>query len=71
LVKSLCSSRFLSAEAPRLPLYGCSMPSTCGCAYKHHDDRRVRARRAEELHGVRRFHWTRENRRLMQDRRAE
>jgi hypothetical protein len=46
------------------------MQSSCGCAYKHHDDRRVRARRADELHGVRRFHWTLENRRVLQDRRA-
>ena len=31
--------RFLSAEAPQLPLPGCSAES-CTCRYVHHEDRR-------------------------------
>jgi hypothetical protein len=69
LVKSLRSGRFLSSEAPRLPLPACTMPSSCTCAYKHFEDRRGRARRADELGGIRRTHWTAGERRSQGDRR--
>jgi hypothetical protein len=69
LVKSLRSSRFLSAEAPRLPLQECTMPSSCTCAYRHYEDRRGRARRADELRGIPRSRWTAEERRSKADRR--
>jgi len=46
--------RFLSSEAPRLPLPGCGAGAACSCAYKHHRDRRGQPRRAEELTGIRR-----------------
>lgn len=36
--------RFLSSEAPTLPLTGCSS-KTCRCRYVHHDDRRRSLRR--------------------------
>ena len=39
--------RYLSAEAPRLPLAGCDA-SCCDCRYAHFDDRRRAARRAQE-----------------------
>lgn len=32
--------RFLSAEAPRMPVPDCDA-ETCACVYTHHDDRRV------------------------------
>jgi hypothetical protein len=41
--------RWLSREAPLLPLPGCTRPDTCKCTYNHHDDRRSGSRRAEEL----------------------
>ncbi len=37
--------RFLSAEAPRIPLAECSCAETCGCIYTHFDDRRYHDRR--------------------------
>jgi len=40
--------RFLSREAPALPLTGCSV-ADCSCRYEHHDDRRHRVRRARDL----------------------
>ena len=39
--------RYLSAEAPRLPLAGCDA-ARCECRYGHFDDRRRGPRRAEE-----------------------
>jgi len=37
--------RFLSAEAPRIPLGDCTMPGGCNCVYRHFADRRARERR--------------------------
>ena len=44
----LQDERFLSAEAPTLPLEGCSSV-TCGCVYQHHDDRRCGEDRREKV----------------------
>lgn len=41
--------RWLSREAPLLPLPGCTRPDTCKCTYSHHDDRRMGSRRTEDL----------------------
>ncbi len=41
--------RWLSREAPLLPLPGCTRPDTCQCTYNHHDDRRTDSRRAADL----------------------
>jgi hypothetical protein len=41
--------RWLSREAPLLPLPGCTRPDTCQCTYNHHDDRRAGTRRAHDL----------------------
>jgi len=41
--------RWLSREAPLLPLPGCTRPDTCQCTYNHHDDRRANSRRSEDL----------------------
>jgi hypothetical protein len=43
--------RYLSAEAPRLPLAGCDA-TCCDCRYAHYADRRRGPRRAEERTGV-------------------
>jgi hypothetical protein len=44
-VKQLDEQRFLSTEAPSLPLARCNLPSQCKCRYRHHTDRRDDARR--------------------------
>jgi hypothetical protein len=40
--------RFLSREAPPLPLNSCTAV-TCTCRYAHHDDRRSSLRRASDV----------------------
>jgi len=50
--RSLLKTRYLSAEAPRLPLPYCSDPTACRCAYRHHTDRRGPPRRREDLIGL-------------------
>ena len=40
-------SRYLSVDAPRLPLAGCDA-SICDCAYQHFPDRRQESRRDED-----------------------
>jgi hypothetical protein len=45
---ALRDRRFLSREAPVLPLKGCNV-SPCDCRYEHHDDRRKGVRRARDL----------------------
>jgi len=44
--------RFLSDEAPRLPLPMCSSPLHCQCTHKHFADRRACARRDVERTGL-------------------
>lgn len=44
----LARKRFLSREAPSLPLKACDQ-AQCTCHYEHHDDRRKGPRRASEL----------------------
>jgi hypothetical protein len=44
----LRDQRFLSRDAPPLPLKGCSC-AKCECHYEHHDDRRKSGRRARDL----------------------
>lgn len=46
--RALGNVRYLSAEAPNLPLKACSDPAGCRCTYRHHDDRRGEPRRAIE-----------------------
>ena len=40
--------RYLSSEAPLLPLAGCDRPDRCRCRYEHFDDRRAASRREAE-----------------------
>jgi hypothetical protein len=47
--QSLTGKRFLSAEAPQMPLRDCNTKS-CTCRYVHHDDRRsIAARRNRDV----------------------
>jgi hypothetical protein len=64
-----CRSRFLSAQAPRLPLSQCTASDTCSCVYKHHADRRANPRRGDEKGGLRRGTTVAQERRLQADRR--
>lgn len=59
---ALRATRFLSAEAPRLPLPQCTSPKSCICAYKHYEDRRGQSRRKDEAAGLRRNKMTEERR---------
>ena len=45
-VKALHGKRFLSAEAPILPIKGCDQ-AHCECDYVHHNDRRADNRRTD------------------------
>jgi hypothetical protein len=45
---SLKNNRYLSHEAPQLPLAGCTQAKTCLCRYKHYSDRRRGPRRESE-----------------------
>jgi len=40
--------RYLSAEAPLLPLDQCDLPDQCECRYQHYEDRRAGPRRGTE-----------------------
>jgi len=62
-------TRFLSAEAPRLPLVQCTNPKSCICAYKHFEDRRGAPRRKDEAGGLRKSARAGEERRSVRDRR--
>jgi hypothetical protein len=44
--------RFLSADAPRLPLPDCTSPARCQCRYQHYTDRRATKRRSEDRGGL-------------------
>jgi hypothetical protein len=46
--KALQEKRFLSREAPKLPLANCDRLN-CECVYTHHADRRRGPRRAREM----------------------
>lgn len=46
--RALQGHRFLSREAPSLPLKNCSIDD-CTCRYQHHDDRRTGPRRARDM----------------------
>jgi hypothetical protein len=50
-VKACVGVRFLSKEAPRLPVPGCDR-SDCRCHYAHHDDRRSLIRRIGDGRGA-------------------
>jgi hypothetical protein len=43
--------RYLSREAPRLPLPECDRSQGCRCVYRHHADRRAGPRRSSESGG--------------------
>src|SRR5277367_1965402 len=68
--RALRGIRFLSPEAPHLPLSQCSAGVSCPCSYKHYEDRRGPPRRAEELTGLRRPNPGAQERRQQRGRRS-
>lgn len=48
-VESIAQQRFLSEDAPRLPLDQCDNPGDCACRYKHFKDRRTDPRRESDV----------------------
>ncbi len=48
-VQKIQNKRFLSDEAPLLPLEECDSPGSCQCVYQHFDDRRSEPRRDEDV----------------------
>ena len=48
LVRRYTGKRYLSAEAPAVPLQGCDA-AECMCRYIHHADRRKQQRRTSDL----------------------
>lgn len=47
--RRVAGKRFLSSEAPAIPLASCSL-EVCSCKYAHFEDRRARQRRDVFLH---------------------
>jgi hypothetical protein len=68
--KAAANQRWLSREAPQIPLPGCTRPDTCHCTYKHHEDRRAEGRRAEDTDAFRRPTHVQVDRRSHRDRRG-
>ncbi|TAA47240.1 hypothetical protein [Corallincola spongiicola] len=71
-VEKLQHQRYLSHEAPHIPLPGCDQP-TCQCRYKHHSDRRNRHNDRRDIYGVKQALFdvlTTGERRKTRDRRA-
>ncbi len=63
------NTKYLSKDAPRLPLAGCSHPESCQCKYRHFEDRRSGVRRGNEV-GVSSADRPKEERRKLRGRRA-
>jgi len=59
--QDLRGQRFLSREAPPLPLKECDR-ADCSCRYEHFDDRRAKPRRARDM-GVSVDGWLEDERR--------
>lgn len=59
--RSMSRARFLSQDAPALPLEGCTAKA-CACRYLHHQDRRRTLRRASDVVS-RRTNWSGQERR--------
>jgi hypothetical protein len=67
--RALKNAKFLSAQAPRLPLADCTMGGACPCGYKHHSDRRGSPRRKDEITGLKQGGRLEQERRITRSRR--
>ena len=61
--QALKGQRYLSADAPRLPLPDCTSTESCRCVYRKHPDRRAGPRRETETSGLKRSNTSPERRR--------
>ena len=68
--RGLKGKRFLSAEAPRLPLSECTLPGACRCTYRKYADRRGGPRREADTTGLRRSAPAGQERRVRRGRRS-
>jgi hypothetical protein len=68
LARSFADVRFLSRDAPNLPLADCTV-RPCTCHYRHFQDRRTSLRRDSELVGSR-LGWAGHERRVSRGRRS-
>lgn len=59
--RSCGARRWLSSEAPRLPMSGCDS-TVCECRYRHHPDRRAKPRRQMDRDFIGRYFNGREQR---------
>lgn len=50
--KDVAKVRFLTKQAPALPLAGCTMQDECHCRYVKHTDRRTEPRRLIDVVGM-------------------
>ncbi len=69
--KDTRGERYLSAEAPLLPLDECDRRDRCRCGYKHYEDRRTGSRRRAEVDLTTQSDSERAERRLGKGRRVE
>ena len=68
--QALKGKRFLSVEAPLLPLHDCALTGSCHCVYRKHTDRRSsEVRRSEDDTGIRRMSPAPQERRSQRGRR--
>jgi hypothetical protein len=67
--RRLSGQRFLSVEAPKLPLSDCDATS-CKCHYRHHADRRAGPRRVNDFF-MRTASWSGQERRVSLGRRQD
>jgi hypothetical protein len=67
---ALKGRRFLSSEAPRIPLPECTLAQGCRCVYRKYADRRAGPRRTEEHSGMRRGRTSGQERRIGRGRRS-
>lgn len=63
--------RYLSKDAPLLPLAACDRPAHCKCRYRHYEDRRTEQRRGGDAMEPPELRSTAEERRNSQGRRTE
>jgi hypothetical protein len=69
---ALCRNvRFLSHEAPSLPLPDCQNRDQCRCVYRHLEDRRAGLRRTADMSGALPSDTPKSNRREKRGRRSQ
>src|SRR6202012_1762826 len=67
--QALKGTRFLSVEAPLLPLSDCTRTGSCSCIHRKYPDRRLEARREQDDTAIRRAAVPTRDRRIKRGRR--